>query len=79
MRKYEGEPDYAAGEYDETERRFARGWFFHTAVGWLIIVNVAVYLLEIILRPPARSFTPASAASPCRRRTCSRADASGNC
>jgi len=49
MRKYEGEPDYAAGDYDETERRFARGWFFHTVVGWLILVNVAVYVLEIIL------------------------------
>jgi membrane associated rhomboid family serine protease len=49
MRKYEGEPDYAAGDYDETERRFAQGWFFHTVVGWLIVVNVAVYLLEIII------------------------------
>jgi len=50
MRKYEGEPDYAAGEYDQTDRRFAQGWFFRTAVGWLIIVNVAAYMLEIILR-----------------------------
>ncbi len=49
MRKYEGEPDYAAGDYDQTDRQFARGRFFHTVVGWLIIVNVAVYLLEIIL------------------------------
>jgi membrane associated rhomboid family serine protease len=48
MRKYEAEPDYAAGDYDETGSRFSRGWFFHTAVGWLILVNVAVYVLEII-------------------------------
>ncbi len=56
MRKYEGEPDYAAGDYDETGRQLAQGWFFRTVVGWLIIVNVAVYLLEIILsraRPAA--------------------------
>jgi membrane associated rhomboid family serine protease len=49
MRKYEGEPDYAAGDYDETDRRFAGGLFFHTVVGWLIIVNVAAYVLEIIM------------------------------
>jgi len=49
MRKYAGEPDYAAGDYGETDRRFAQGRFFRTVVGWLIIVNVAVYALEIIM------------------------------
>jgi membrane associated rhomboid family serine protease len=49
MRKYAEEPDYAAGDYDETDRRFAQGRFFRTVVGWLIIVNVAVYVLEIIM------------------------------
>ena len=49
MRKYEGEPDYAAGDYDQSDRRLARGWFFRTVVGWLIIVNVAVYVLEEII------------------------------
>ena len=48
MRKYEGEPDYAAGDYDETGQRFGRGRFLHTVVGWLIIANIAIYVLEII-------------------------------
>jgi membrane associated rhomboid family serine protease len=48
MRKYEGEPDYATGEYEDADRRFAQGRFFHTVVGWLIVANLAVYLLEVI-------------------------------
>jgi membrane associated rhomboid family serine protease len=48
MRRYDGEPDYAAGDYDDAHRQFGRSRFFGTVVGWLIIINVALYALEII-------------------------------
>jgi membrane associated rhomboid family serine protease len=50
MRKYEGEPDFAAGDYDQFGWRFARGRFFRTAVGWLMLVNAALYVLEVVAR-----------------------------
>jgi len=53
MRKYEGEPDYAAGQYDEAALHFARGRSFHTVVVWLITINVAVYLLQVIVAAAA--------------------------
>jgi membrane associated rhomboid family serine protease len=68
MRKYEGEPDYAAGEYDDAGQRLARWQFFRSAVGWLILVNVAAYLTEVILFrasfSAARAFFSSLALSP---------------